>query len=201
MDNNIVSLRQFINNKDNYAYKAQTFCRLMKVVCDAIEKETRSLVRINLDEIKINTSTGEIILSDNLFATSDKTIAGVNTGVSLMAERKSSFEHKRISFALMVLGWYVNEDHSAVFNDLMVLENFNDYMSKVPNWLQDYFISIFLRMDYTKSFSDYYKDNFIDKVKTDVKTSLKPYNLNDEQIKKITSVIVKKTQRIMKGGE
>ena len=201
MDNNIVSLRQFINNKDNYAYKAQTFCRLMKIVCDAIEKETRSLVRINLDEIKINTSTGEIILSDNLFATSDKTIAGVNTGVSLMAERKSSFEHKRISFALMVLGWYVNEDHSAVFNDLMVLENFNDYMSKVPNWLQDYFISIFLRMDYTKSFSDYYKDNFIDKVKTDVKTSLKPYNLNDEQLKKITSVIVKKTQRIMKGGE
>lgn len=201
MDNNVVSLRQFINNKDNYAYKAQTFCRLMKIVCDAIEKETRSLVRINLDEIKINTLTGEIILSDNLFATSDKTIAGVNTGVSLMADRKSSFEHKRISFALMVLGWYVNEDHSAVFNDLMVLENFNDYMSKVPNWLQDYFISIFLRMDYTKSFSDYYKDNFIDKVKTEVKTSLKPYNLNDEQIKKITSVIVKKTQRIMKGGE
>lgn len=201
MDNNIVSLRQFINNKDNYAYKAQTFCRLMKIVCDAIEKETRSLVRINLDEIKINTSTGEIILSDNLFATSDKTIAGVNTGVSLMAERKSSFEHKRISFALMVLGWYVNEDHSAVFNDLMVLENFNDYMSKVPNWLQDYFISIFLRMDYTKSFSDYYKDNFIDKVKNDVKTSLEPYHLNDEQMKKITSVIVKKTQRIMKGGE
>ncbi len=201
MDNNIVSLRQFINNKDNYAYKAQTFCRLMKIVCDAIEKETRSLVRINLDEIKINTSTGEIILSDHLFATSDKTIAGVNTGVSLMAERKSSFEHKRISFALMVLGWYVNEDHSAVFNDLMVLENFNDYMSKVPNWLQDYFISIFLRMDYTKSFSDYYKDNFIDKVKNDVKTSLEPYHLNDEQMKKITSVIVKKTQRIMKGGE
>lgn len=201
MDNNIVSLRQFINNKDNYAYKAQTFCRLMKIVCDAIEKETRSLVRINLDEIKINTSTGEIILSDNLFATSDKTIAGVNTGVSLMAERKSSFEHKRISFALMVLGWYVNEDHSAVFNDLIVLENFNNYMSKVPNWLQDYFISIFLRMDYTKSFSDYYKDNFIDKVKTEVQTSLEPYHLNNEQMKKVTSVIVKKTERIMKGGE
>lgn len=201
MDNNIVSLRQFINNKDNYAYKAQTFCRLMKAVCDAIEKEPRSLVRINLDEIRINTSTGEIILSDNLFATTDKTIAGVNTGISLMADRKSSFEHKRISFALMILGWYVNEDHSAVFNDLMALENFNDYMSKVPNWLQDYFISIFLRMDYTKSFSDYYKDNFIDKVKNDVKTSLKPYNLNDEQMKKVTSVIVKKTQRIMKGGE
>jgi hypothetical protein len=173
----------------------------MKVVCDAIEKEPRSLVRINLDEIRINTSTGEIILSDNLFATTDKTIAGVNTGISLMADRKSSFEHKRISFALMILGWYVNEDHSAVFNDLMALENFNDYMSKVPNWLQDYFISIFLRMDYTKSFSDYYKDNFIDKVKNDVKTSLKPYNLNDEQMKKVTSVIVKKTQRIMKGGE
>lgn len=201
MDNNIVSLRQFINNKDNYAYKAQTFCRLMKVVCDTIEKEPRSLVRINLDEIRINTSTGEIILSDNLFATTDKTIAGVNTGISLMADRKSSFEHKRISFALMVLGWYVNEDHSAVFNDLMALENFNDYMSKVPNWLQDYFISIFLRMDYTKSFSDYYKNNFIDKVKNDVKTSLEPYHLNDEQMKKVTSVIVKKTQRIMKGGE
>ena len=36
MDNNIVSLRQFINNKDNYAYKTKTFCRLMKIVCDTI---------------------------------------------------------------------------------------------------------------------------------------------------------------------
>ena len=100
MDNNIVSLRQFINNKDNYAYKTKTFCRLMKIVCDTIEKEPRALVRINLDEIKINTITGDIILSDNLFASTDKTIAGVNTGISLMADRKSSFEHKRISFAL-----------------------------------------------------------------------------------------------------
>lgn len=201
MENNVVSLRQFINNKENYEFKAQTFCRLMKIVCDTIEKDPRSLVRINLDEIKINTITGEIILSDNLFATTDKTIAGVNTGISLMADRKSSFEHKRISFALMILGWYVNEDHSAVFNDLIVLENFNDYMSKVPNWLQDYFISIFLRMDYTKSFSEYYKDNFIDKVKNEIKTSLEPYHLNDEQMKKITTVIVQKTQRIMKGGK
>lgn len=201
MDNNVVSLRQFINNKENYDFKVQTFCRLMKIVCDTIETEPRSLVRINLDEIKINTINGEIILSDNLFATTDKTIAGVNTGISLMADRKSSFEHKRISFALMILGWYVNEDHSAVFNDLIVLENFNDYMSKVPNWLQDYFISIFLRMDYTKSFSEYYKDNFIDKVKNEIKTSLEPYHLNDEQMKKITTVIVQKTQRIMKGGE
>ena len=201
MDNNIVSLRQFINNKDNYAYKTKTFCRLMKIVCDTIEKEPRALVRINLDEIKINTITGDIILSDNLFASTDKTIAGVNTGISLMADRKSSFEHKRISFALMLLGWYVNEDHSAVFNDLIVLENFNDYMSKVPKWLRDYFISIFIKMDYTKSFSDYYKENFIDKVKTEIKKSLEPYHLNEEQMNKITSVIVKKTQRIMKGGK
>lgn len=201
MDNNVISLRQFIDNKETYTFKVQTFCRLMKTVCDTIEKEQRPLVRINLDEIKINPTTGQIILPDNLFAENDKTIAGVNTGISLIADRKSSFEHKRISFALMVLGWYVNEDHSAIFNDLVVLENFNYYMSKVPNWLQEYFISIFLRMDYTKSFSEYYKDNFIDKVKTEVQTSLEPYHLNNEQMKKVTSVIVKKTERIMKGGE
>lgn len=201
MDNNVISLRQFIDNKENYTFKVQTFCRLMKTVYDTIEKEQRPLVRINLDEIKINPTTGQIILPDNLFAENDKTIAGVNTGISLIADRKSSFEHKRISFALMVLGWYVNEDHSAIFNDLVVLENFNYYMSKVPNWLQEYFISIFLRMDYTKSFSEYYKDNFIYKVKTEVQTSLEPYHLNNKQMKKATSVIVKKTERIMKGGE
>ena len=43
-------------------------------------------------------------------------------------------------------------------------------------------------MDYTKSFSDYYKENFIDKVKTEIKKSLEPYHLNEEQMNKINSL-------------
>ena len=39
------------------------------------------------------------------------------------------------------------------------------------------------------------------RMKTEIKKSLEPYHLNEEQTNKITSVIVKKTQRIMKGGK
>ena len=152
----VVSLREFIDNKDKTSVKVNTFCRLMKHVSDAIEKDDRALIRINLDEIKINVKTGEVVLPDSLFNDNDmnKTIANFNTGVSLVAERKSSLEHKRVSFALMVLGWYANEDHSAVISDLDVLDNFDMYMSKVPSWLQGFFVSVFRKMDYSSSFSD-----------------------------------------------
>ena len=200
----VISLREFIDKKDEItSVKVNTFCRLMKHVSDAIEKDERSLIRINLDEIKINIRTGEIVLPDNLFNNdySDKTIAGFNTGVSLIADRKSSLEHKRISFALMVLGWYANPDHSAVISDLDVLDNFDVYMSRVPTWLQGFFISVFRKMDYSFSFGDYYKDNFTDKVKNTIDDAFKEYNLSSEQLQKIESLVAKTTNRIIKEGE
>ena len=205
MNNTIISLRQFINNYDEFEnVHIQTFCRLMKKVSDAIDKEERNIIRINLDEIKINTLTGEIVFPDNLFNENTdmtKTVAGINTGVSLMADRKSSKEHKRVSLALVILGWYANEDQSAVISDMTVLENFDYYMSKVPSWLQDYFIGVFRRMDYETSFSDYYKANFDNKIKTDIKNSFKEYNLSDEQMKRIIKLIMVHSENKVLGGE
>ena len=204
MSDNIISLRQFIDRKDEFSnVKIHTFCRLMKKVSDAIDKEERNIIRINLDEIKINTLNGEIVLPDSLFnnGDSDRTIAGFNTGVSLMADRKSSKEHKRVSLALMILGWYASEDGSAVISDIDVLENFDRYMSMVPEWLQGFFIGVFRKMDYDTSFSDYYKANFTDNIKNQVNEAFKIYELSDEQIKNITKVIVKKAENMSLGGD
>ena len=65
----ILSLRDYIDKKDSLSddVKAKTFCRLMKKVMDKIEKEERNLIKINIDDIKINVNTGEIILSSDLF--------------------------------------------------------------------------------------------------------------------------------------
>lgn len=202
MTDSIISLRQFIDRRDEFPnVKIHTFCRLMKMVSDAIDKEKRNIIRINLDEIKINTANGEIVLPDSLFSNDDKTVAGFNTGISLMADRKSSKEHKRVSLALMILGWYVSEDGSAIISDLDVLENFDKYMSMVPEWLQDFFIGVFRRMDYETSFSEYYKSNFVDTIKNEVKESLRLYDLNDEQMKRITKVIVRKAENMALGGD
>ena len=205
MDGNIVSLRQFIDNRDKIGtIKVQTFCRLMKIVSDEIEKEQRNIIRINLDEIKIDLETGKIILPDNLFSNPedlDKTIAGFNTGISLMADRKSSKEHKRVSFALMVLGWYCNPDHSAIINDVNVLENFDTYMSNVPSWLHDFFINTFRKMDYETSFGQYYDERFTNKIKNDIKEAFKDYNLTDEQFNKISKIVAKETNKLIKEGE
>ena len=204
MNENILSLRQFIDNRSEIGtVKVQTFCRLMKNVSDAIEKEEKSLIRINLDEIKINISTGEIILPEELFSHTedlDKTIAGINTGISLMADRKSTKEHKRVAFALMILGWYSNPDHSAVLNDMDVLENFDRYMDNVPNWLHDFFINIFKKMDYETSFGEYYDKNFVKKIKKDIKEAFEPYNLTEEQFNKISSLVARETNRRIKEG-
>ena len=205
MNDNIISLRQFIDRREEFEnVKIQTFCRLMKKVSEAIDKEERNIIRVNLDEIKINTSNGEIVLPDSLFNNSDeldKTIAGFNTGVSLIADRKSSKEHKRVSLALMILGWYCNPDRSAIISDINVLENFDYYMSKVPNWLQDFFVGVFRRMDYDTSFSDYYKKNFTDKIKNEITEAFKEYDLPDEQMKKIMQVIIKRADNMVMGGD
>ena len=203
MTYNIISLRQFIDSWDEFDnVKAHTFCRLMKKVSEAIDRDNRNIIRINLDEIKINTSNGEIVLPDSLFSNSiDKTVAGFNTGISLIADRKSSKEHKRVSLALMILGWYCNEDGSAIISDINVLENFDQYMSMVPEWLQDFFVGVFRRMDYDTSFADYYKSNFNDKIKSEVNTAFKVYDLSDEQMKNITKVILKRIDNQVLGGD
>ena len=205
MNNNIISLRQFIDRREEFEnVKIQTFCRLMKKVSEAIDKDERNIVRINLDEIKIDTSSGEIVLPDSLFnnvGELDKTVAGINTGVSLMADRKSSKEHKRVSLALMILGWYCNEDRSAVISDINVLENFDYYMSKVPNWLQDFFVGVFRRMDYDTSFSDYYKKNFTDKIKNQIREAFKEYDLPEEQMQGIMRVVLKRADNMVMRGE
>lgn len=203
MTYNIISLRQFIDRRDEFFdSKIYTFCRLMKKVSEAIDREERNIIRINLDEIKINTSNGEIVLPDSLFSDSiDKTVAGFNTGISLIADRKSSKEHKRVSLALMILGWYCNEDGSAIISDINVLENFDQYMSMVPEWLQDFFVGVFRRMDYDTSFADYYKSNFNDKIKSEVNTAFKVYDLSDEQMKNITKVILKRIDNQVLGGD
>ena len=202
--NDVISLRQFIARKDEKdSVRVNTFCSLMKHVSDAIEKEDRNLIRINIDEIKINRLTGKIIFPENLFASSDldKTISGAETGISIMADRKSSVQHKRVSFALMVLGWYANIDHSSVMNDMDVLDNFDNYMSRVPEWLQEFFINVFRKMDYNTSFSDYYNTNFVEKVKSEVMDAFKDYNLTDEQMKRINSLVGKTAKRMIKEGE
>jgi len=205
MNDNIISLRQFIDRRDEFInVKINTFCRLMKKVSEAIDAEERNIIRINLDEIKIDTSNGNIVFPDNLFKDADsldKTVAGFNTGISLMADRKSTKEHKRVSLALMILGWYCNEDRSAIISDINVLEHFDEYMSKVPSWLQDFFVGVFRRMDYETSFSDYYKKNFDSKIKDDIRESFKEYDLPEEQMKNIMKVIMKHADNMILGGD
>ena len=203
--NNVLSLRDYINNKDSLGddVKAKTFCRLMKKVMEKIEQEERNLIKINIDDIKINVSTGEIILTSDLFGTDsylDKTIANFNTGISLMAERKSSKEHKVVSFALMVLGWYCNPNGSSIPSDIEVLENFDMYMEKVPQWLRDYFVRVFRHMDYDLSFSAYYDENFTNKIKKDVEVTVKEYNLTNEQYEKIYRILMRETNKRIKEG-
>ena len=199
--NNIISLRQFIDSWDEFDnVKAHTFCRLMKKVSEAIDRDNRNIIRINLDEIKINVITGDIVFSDSMI-NMDRTVAGINTGISLMADRKSSKEHKRVALALMILGWYCNDDGSSVISDINVLENFDYYMSMVPTWLQDFFVGVFRRMDYDTSFSDYYKKNFIDVINNQINEAFKLYDLPKAQMDKIKMVILRRIDNKGLGGD
>ena len=158
-----------------------------------------SLIR-DLDEIKINVITGDIVFSDSMI-NMDRTVAGINTGISLMADRKSSKEHKRVALALMILGWYCNDDGSSVISDINVLENFDYYMSMVPTWLQDFFVGVFRRMDYDTSFSDYYKKNFIDVINNQINEAFKLYDLPKAQMDKIKMVILRRIDNKVLGGD
>ena len=100
----------------------------------------------------------------------------------------------------MILGWYCNEDGSAVISDINVLENFDSYMNKVPSWLQDFFVGVFRRMDYETSFADYYKSNFDDKIKDQIREAFKIYDLPEDQMKRIMKVILKRTDNQVLGG-
>ena len=82
-----------------------------------------------------------------------------------------------------------------------VLENFDYYMSKVPSWLQDYFIGVFRRMDYETSFSDYYKKNFTDKIKSEITKAFEEYNLSDEQMKNIIKLVMRHSENTSLRGE
>ena len=202
MNSSVISLRDYIKNrKEIDSVKIQTFCRLMKKVSDAIDKQSDYLIKINLDDIKIDINNGNILFPNEITnANLDKTIAGFNTGISLMADRKSSKEHKKVSFALMLLGWYCNEDRSAVINDIDLLENFDYYMSMIPSWLKGFFVSVFKNMNYDISFSEYYKSNFEDVINNKISDSFAEYNLSDEQMNKIKGLVARETNRIIKEG-
>ena len=85
----------------------------------------------------------------------------------------------------MILGWYYNPNGTSIPSDIEVLENFDMYMEKVPEWLRDYFIKVFRNMNYDLSFSTYYDENFTGKIKKDVEKAFSEYNLTDEQYEKI----------------
>ena len=77
-----------------------------------------------------------------------------------------------------------------------VLDNFDTYMEKVPNWLQDFFVQIFQNMDYNTSFGDYYRSHYTDKIKENVKEAFAPYNLTDEQFLRVCSLVVRTAKRM-----
>ena len=84
---------------------------------------------------------------------------------------------------------------------LLLDEPTNDLDLKAINWLQDFFVGVFRRMDYDTSFSDYYKKNFTEKVKSDIKEAFKEYDLPDEQMKNIMRVILKRADNMAIRGD
>ena len=78
MIGSVISLRDYIKNrKEIDSVKIQTFCRLMKKVSDAIDKQSDYLIKINLDDIKIDINNGNILFPNEITnANLDKTIAG-----------------------------------------------------------------------------------------------------------------------------
>ena len=56
-------------------------------------------------------------------------------------------------------------------------------------------------MDYETSFADYYKANFTDNINNQVKEAFKLYDLNDDQMKRITKVIVRRAENMSMDGD
>ena len=158
---------------------------------DAVEiKETAEERKVTFEVKVAEGDMGRVIGRQGRLAKSIRTV------MKSIADK----EHKRVSLALMILGWYANEDGSAVISDLDVLENFDEYMNKVPSWLQDFFVGVFRRMDYEKSFSDYYKTNFTDNIKNQIKDAFNVYDLSDEQMKRITKLMMRRAEDMALGG-
>lgn len=161
-----VTLREYIKSG-----KGKSFLKLMKNVDLALAKEHDkglAIVNINLDQISINPETEEIVFPVlNKYDPLEKTIAGIKTGVGINSERKSTFDHNETSLALMILGWYVNPDHSSIESDMTAVENYEEYRKKVPTWIDRYFEDRFKRMGTTR-FSNYYDENFVNKINKDI---------------------------------
>ncbi len=166
IDNNIVTLNEYIKMG-----KAKSFLKLMKTVDKALIEEHEkglAIVNINLDQISIDIASGKIIFPTiNKFDPLDKTIAGYKTGVSINTDRKSSFEHNENSLALMILGWYVNPDHSSIESDMVAVEHYQEFQNKIPRWINKYFIDRFKRMSDIK-FCEYYDENFVNRINEDM---------------------------------
>ena len=100
-----------------------------------------------------------------------------------------------VAFGLKEAGYNIME---LVNKD--IIENFDMYMEKVPEWLRDYFIKVFRNMNYDLSFSTYYDENFTGKIKKDVEKAFSEYNLTDEQYEKIYKILMKDTNKRIKEG-
>ena len=196
--NSIVTLRQYINNGN-----AKTFLKLMEQVDLAMEnyyKDGFTIIDINLDQITVDLNTGKVMFpASNVFDPFEKTIANSMTGISLSADRKSSKEHNQTAFALMVLGWYVSGDNSAVKSDLEALENYDEYIEKTPDWIRPYFAKRFKRME-AGSFAEYYNKQFMGRVNADIKERFKDYNVSDDILEKCCSFIIKDINNNIKEG-
>ncbi len=171
MAENIISLREYIRSG-----KARTFLKFMEQVDLAMAKQHEqgiSFVNVNLDQIGINSVTNEVIFPvTNTLDPYEKTIASYQTGVSLSEEAKRTKEHNQISFALMILGWYVSGNRTSIQSDIEALENYSEYMSKVPNWLIPFFDGKFRKLDTNMTFARYYNERFMAKINQDLRNRL-----------------------------
>ena len=56
-------------------------------------------------------------------------------------------------------------------------------------------------MNYEETFSNYYDKNFTEKVVKDIRGSFKEFDLRDDQMKRIISLIIKETKKRIKDGD
>lgn len=197
LTSDVLSLRDYINNltKLDGLNKPKTFCLLMKEVENEINSDSRPIMRLNLDDIKINYKNGKVILPDSLFWQDlDKTMIGSNpsTIVSSLSSTKKSYENRMVSFASMILGYY---NKKTIVSDLDILENYNEYIKNVPTWLHDYFERIFKKLDYQFSFNDYYNERFKNVVKLKIKMKVDKLFPNEEEQNK--QELIGKLQKIV----
>ncbi len=185
----LITLRQYINSS-----QPKSFLNLIQKVDFAMQKyhqQGLTIIDINLDQIKINATTGQIVFpAINTFDPLEKTIASYQTGISINSERKSSQSHNENSIALMILGWYVNEDKSAIRSDLEAVENYDLYTAKSPEWIKPYFNERLRKMGSMTNFSEYYEQQFLKKIQHDLEQSFIEFNLRDEEKQQILKSVI-----------